>query len=382
MEKHYACQSTHFLILLLIFFSSCKGQGGAPANQSRLSSRDEILLTTATPGDTVKEPGKSVWYIFQARDNTYWFGSDGDGVYHYDGKNTIQFTMKHGLCNNQVRGIQEDTTGNIFINTVGGISRFDGKAFTTLPVVESAAPMSGWSLGPNDLWFQGAQDSGVVYRYDGKFLYRLKFPKTKIGEEFITKYPRTAYPAMTFSPYDVYTIYKDSKGNIWFGTGNLGACRYDGKSFAWISEDDLVESGDGPSNGVRSIIEDKHGNFRFSNTQYRYRIYGNDATGQEKNIFQYSREKGIGSLDGRRDGNLYDYLSAAKDTAGDLWIVTYSAGVWRYDGKKTSHYVVEEGDKAMTLFSVYKDRQGGLWIGTHEAGAYKFNGSSFEKFKP
>ncbi len=359
----YRQLSMYSLIQVLIFFSSCKGQSN-------------------TLGDTVKGPGKSVWYIFQSKDQSYWFGSDEDGVYHYDGKHSIQFTTKHGLCNNRVRGIQEDSSGNLFINTVGGISRFDGKAFTTLPVVDGRTSGSGWDLSPNDLWFQGAQDSGLLYRYDGKVLHRLRLPKTRMGEDFIARYPRSAYPAMTFSPYDVYTIYKDSKGNIWFGTGNLGACRYDGKSFAWISEDDLVESGDGPSNGVRSIIEDKHGNFRFSNTQYRYRIYGNDAETQEKNTFHYSREKGIGSLDGRRDGNLYDYLSAAKDTAGDLWIVTYSAGVWRYDGKKISHYVVGEGDKAMTLFSVYKDRQGGLWIGTHEAGAYKFNGNSFEKFKP
>ncbi len=374
MEKYYV-----FLISLLIVFDSCQGHGNSLPDQSR---RNAIPPVSVTPGDTVKGPGKSVWYIFQSKDHSYWFGSDGDGVYHYDGKHTIQFTTKHGLCNNRVRGIQEDSSGNVFITTIGGISRFDGKVFFTLPVTESSASVSGWGLRPNDLWFQGSQDSGVLYRYDGKSLYRLKFPKTRMGEDFIATYPRSAYPAMAFNPYDVYTIYKDSKGNMWFGTGNLGACRYDGASFDWISGDDLAESGDGPSNGVRSIIEDKDGNFRFSNTQYRYRIYGNDAREKQKNAFQYSREKGIGSLDGKKDGTLCDYLSATKDTLGNLWIVTYNAGVWQYDGKKISHYPVTENGKAITLFCVYTDRLGALWLGTHEAGAYRFNGNSFEQFKP
>ena len=35
-----------------------------------------------------------------------------------------------------------------------------------------------WKLQPDDLWFAGAQDSGVVFRFDGKALHRLAFPTT------------------------------------------------------------------------------------------------------------------------------------------------------------------------------------------------------------
>lgn len=379
MAKH-SSYVIHVLVSVFTCFVSCKGQNDSGFHENNLSIQRSIPGIKIAPGDTVKQPGNSIWYIFQASDHSYWYGSDGDGVYHYDGNHTIQYTTKHGLCNNRVRGIQEDTKGTVFINTLGGVSRFDGQKFEVLPVVESSPTISGWKLQPNDLWFQGAQDSGLVYRYDGKNLYRLKFPKTSLGEAFIAKFPRSQYPAMAFSPYDVYSIYKDRKGNIWFGTGNLGACRYDGTSFDWISGDDLAESGDGASNGVRSIIEDKEGNFRFSNTQFRYRIGDNKEAAKRKSTFWYKREKGIGSLDGKADGTLYDYLSATTDAAGNLWIVTYNAGVWRYDGKTLSHYPVTKGDKAITLFSVYKDKQGALWLGTHEEGVYKFNGKTFERF--
>lgn len=207
------------------------------------------------------------------------------------------------------------------------------------------------------------QFEGKVYRYDGKVLHRLQFPVTKLGP--------------TYShPHAIYTIYKDSKGNIWFGTAALGACRYNGKSFDWISEDDVTELHYGPSNGVRSIIEDKDGYFWF-NSAYRYDVYGKGNS--QKHTF-YSREKSIGNLDGSPDSDLWEYLSIARDNNNELWIATYANGVWRYDGKKTAYYPVQSGGEDITLFSIYKDNKGDLWLGSHENGAYKFNGKTFERF--
>lgn len=66
------------------------------------------------------------------------------------------------------------------------------------------------------------------------------------------------HPA-NISPYDIYAIYRDSHGNMWFGTGAIGACRFDGTNFDWIHEEDVTELHNGPSNGIRSIAEDKDG---------------------------------------------------------------------------------------------------------------------------
>jgi ligand-binding sensor domain-containing protein len=74
------------------------------------------------------------------------------------------------------------------------------------------------------------------------------------------------------NPFDVYSIYKDRKGNIWFGTNPVGVCRYDGKSFEWITEEDVTEFRNEGANGVRSITEDKNGDFWF-NTENRYSVY-------------------------------------------------------------------------------------------------------------
>ena len=327
-------------------------------------------------GDTVSTLGKHLMLIYQDRKDNYWFGSWGEGLYRYDGKTIIHYTTEHGLCQNKIVNIQEDKAGNLYFNTDIGISKFDGQHFTTLKL--TAESSKEWKLEPDDLWFKGAQDSGVVYRYDGETLHRLTFPGIPLGDDFIAAHPRSEFPSMTFSPYDVYTIYKDSRENVWFGTGVLGVCRFDGKSIDWISESDVNELGDGPANGVRSIIEDKEGKFWFSNTSYCYTIYQDNRVSDD---FSYIREEGIGNLN-KDYTDLNEYLSIAKDDHDDLWIVTYAAGVYRYTGKKVIHYPVMDGSKVITLFTIMQDNHGDLWLGTHESGAYKFNGKTFERFIP
>lgn len=212
------------------------------------------------------------------------------------------------------------------------------------------------------MWFEYSYgNTGKVYRYDGITLYELKFPN----------------PPNLSNPFDIYSIYKDIKGNIWFGTNPFGVCRYDGKSFEWITEEDVTEFRNEGANGVLSITEDKNGDFWF-NTEYRYSVY--DSTTLKSNKF-YTRHESIGGLDGKKDSNLDEYLSTVRDNNNNLWFVTYLDGVWKYDGTNSTQYVVQDKSKSITLFSIYKDNDGDLWLGTHENGAYKFNGKTFEKFK-
>jgi ligand-binding sensor domain-containing protein len=75
-------------------------------------------------------------------------------------------------------------------------------------------------------------------------------------------------------------------------------------------------------------------------------------------------------------------MSIVEDHKGDLWMVTYSDGVWRNDGEKLIHYPIMDGKKKVLLFSIYKDNKGDLWLGTHNAGVYKYQGGSFVKFAP
>lgn len=336
-------------------------------------------------GNPVSEIGKDIFHVFQAKNTNYWFGSAEQGVYRFDGYTLTHFTTKDGLANNRIRGIQEDKAGNIYFITMAwdgarrfgdAISKFDGKTFNLLSATDSTSSARAWKLQPDDLWFAGAQDSGVVYRYDGRTLHRLRFPKTKAGEEHISKYPRSEYPNMTYNPYDVYIIYKDRKGNIWFGT-NLGVCCYNGNSFTWISEEELGFDEVGRAFNVRSISEDKAGKFWFSNTTHCWNVAQNNG-GRGIN---FRKENGIEPANRQNPDDFAYFISSVTDDSGDLWMATLNAGVWRYDGKKLVHYPIKDGNSTVRLFSIYKDNQGDLWLGSHTAGVFKFNGTTFKPFK-
>jgi len=338
-----------FILSALILLTSCHG----------LTAKKQVQSDSIVKGDAVTELGNSIMVIYQDQKNVYWFGSWETGVYKYDGKTLMHYTTKHGLPHNRIDEIKEDESGNIYFTSChpnSTITRFDGNTFTTL----AATPSTDWQLKSTDLWFKYSYGNEKVYRYDGATLHELQLPK----------------PSNLFNNFEIYSIYKDKKGNIWFGTNPSGACRYDGKSFDWITEEDVTEFRDEGANGVRSIAEDKNGDFWF-NTEYRYTIY--DSTIIRGNKF-YKRHKSIGGLDGKKDSDLDEYLSCLIDDNNDLWFVTYLDGVWKYDGVQITHYPVRVNSKDIALFSIYKDNDGDLWLGTHHNGAYIFNGTTFEKF--
>ena len=218
-------------IFLLVLISStvlsCKGQ---EKKEEKISETKSFEI-----GKTVLNLDDRIWVIFQDTQDNYWFGSNGKGLYHFNGKNLKLITSEDGLIDDQIRGIQEDKKGNIFIETPKGVSKFDGKSFTNLEVVIS--PTNQWKLEPNDLWFNCNGNANNVYRYDGKNLYQLKLPKQDIKNTLgITE---------SENPYTVFGIDKDKSGNVWFGTVLAGAFRFDGISFLWIGEKELsrLESG-------------------------------------------------------------------------------------------------------------------------------------------
>ena len=273
----------------------------------------------------------SLVIIFQDVHNNYWFGSKTRGVYKYatqgldsldEKKSLTHFTIKDGLCNNSILGIQEDKLGNIYFDTPTGVSKFDGQQFTTLEVFDGYIFNKEWTLTPDDLWFRMGWDKSGPYRYDGKLLYALTFPKSSQEDAFYKKYPN-----VSFNPYGIYMQYKDRKGNMWFGTASLGVCRYDGQSISWLYENHLSETPDGGGFGIRSIIEDKAGSFWFCNTRYRYNILPTATEQNGISLLNYTKENGIGKSSQEKEQVFPYFMSIAATDNGDLWMATYNDGV-------------------------------------------------------
>lgn len=351
-----------YAILLVSFFStftSCNGQ-----NISKKQKEKTIEV-----GVMVPSLDKTIWAIYQDKSTNYWFGSKNNGVFLYDGQQIKQITVKDGLVSDEIRGFQEDSEGNIFIETEHGVSKFDGRTFKTLQIANPESPTNDWVLEPDDMWFRMGFNNNGPYRYDGKYLHFLKFPKSPQEDEF-----KSNNKNANFRHYGLYTIYKDHKGIMWFGTASLGVCRYDGKTISWHYEEQLQTTPEGGDFGTRAIFEDKEGKFWINNTRFRYHIKPNSTINLD-----YSKENGIVYINENNEMEFPFFHSMTEDNEGNLWMVTYDNGVWKYNGKELLHYPIKDGAMDVLLFTIFKDNKGVLWLGSHNAGVYKFNGYSFDK---
>lgn len=308
--------------------------------------------------------------IFQDKKGNYWFGTNAAGVYRYDGKTLTQYTVKDGLSDNQVQSIQEDKVGNLWFGTgLFGVSRFNGTIFTTFSSNEIL--LSNNTINhpqkpqPNSLWFYAG--GGAFFFQDNKIIY-LPIGKTDSDIQ------NSVNSAKKLSRFSVYTLLKDSKGNLWFGTQAAGVCCYDGNSFTWFTEKGLA----GPA--VLSIFEDKKGNIWMGNNGAGLFCYDG------KTLTNFSQEKKLDNPNFQVSGEsvprtLARIYTINQDDNGTLWIGTVDNGVWIYDGKNTTNYTTNEGLPSNAINTIYKDHYGTIWLGTDQDGIYKFDGKTFTKFQ-
>jgi ligand-binding sensor domain-containing protein len=373
--------NTLFLVSLLTLLALTQPEVSSSAPAAAIAAPATVTFKT------VRELDKTIWQIFQDKKGTFWFGHDfgeGSGLYRWTGQGDTfdHFTTDTGFPSNAIGKIQEDRHGNLFISTRRGIVKFDGQRYTILNLDDSRPADTQVKLGPDILWFGAGGDDPHATYYDGTSLRRLKIPTNPDGDAFEAKWPRATY-GRRGCPYDAYTIYTDRAGHVWFGTANLGATRFDGKNFARISEQELgFDEKDNRTFGTRSIIEDRDGIFWITVTRHRFDMSPTGRARRSSGGLDYQPAPGLPHKVLGVDEDYTYIMSMANDNAGNLWMVTYGAGVWRYDGKDLTHFPVSVNGKPITLFCIYRDRNDGLWLGSHEHGVLKFNGKTFEKFRP
>ena len=145
-------------------------------------------------------------------------------------------------------------------------------------------------------------------------------------------------------------------------------------------ERDLTIVPEGGTFGIRSIFEDKNGFYWICNTSQKF-VFDFEKTLKSDRL-QYYKVPGIGKAeDFGGDASIY-FSYILEDQEGSIWFTTWDKGVYKYDGKNFTNYIIKENNKMVNLISMYKDKNANLWLGTPNNGVYKFNGHSFERFNP
>ncbi|MCE3225878.1 MAG: hypothetical protein K0S32_429 [Bacteroidetes bacterium] len=333
----------------------------AACNEKNQSSGQQISKPLS--GDTVFEIGNEIRCIFQDSKNNLWFATNGEGAFRYDGKTILNFTDKHGLCNNFVWKIEEDKSGNIWLKTRDAVCYFDGQKFTTVEPVKNADPVFNQNQVNENLL--------VEYYYIKKKPVKIPLPKNSpLKDEPLTRFR-----------YDIYSSCKDKNGRLWFGTCTAGVCVYDGKTYSWLNYEELGAP-------VRSIFEDKNGNIWIGNN-------GNGLFKYDgKSLINFTKEHHLDNPDFLKtmvgkEGTLARVWSITDDKDGNLWIGTIDAGVWKYDthpngsagrGERLTNYTTQNGLGSNFIWTIFRDKNDCLWFGTDGSGVYTLDDKTFKRF--
>ncbi|MHC2992497.1 hypothetical protein OB13_13220 [Pontibacter sp. HJ8] len=291
--------------------------------------------------------------------------------------NFRNWSLEQGLPQSQVNAILQDHTGQLWVATLGGLSRFNGTTFHTYTKREGLSSNSISCLlqdSQHNIWI-GTSDQGVM-RYSGNGFHSYGTPAG-------------------LPPGGVFDIAEDNQGTIWVATAN-GIYSTTGDTFKihtslppiWYtavlttSANDLwagsalqgvfnvssacitnyTSSDSGlPDNAVTTICQSPAGTIWI-------------GTNQGAAAFRHNKLQAFELPPAIVAADITDFTT---DTYGHLWISLKNEGVLKYDGKNFEHITHQGGLRTDKVNAITTDTEGNIWIGTTGYGLMQYKAPWF-----
>jgi len=288
-----------------------------------------------------------------------WIGTEGSGLFKYDLTDKSIIHYKHTLGNsssladNDVRGIEKDELGNIWVGTFKGLSILNKgeKNFqnyyhqSTIPYTISQNSVRYiYRDKQNGVWL-GTFYGGVSY-----------YHKDDIKFNFLNQNTGN----LSLNDQVVNIIKEDQEKNIWIGTNDKGLNYWDRKqgviNYYFHTESDINSIA---SNNIKAIEFDENGNILIG-THNAGLSYFNKRTNHIQ-VFKHSTDNGSSIA-----GNMVYAL--LKDKSNRIWVGTRS-GLDRFnpDTRSFSHYYLDKNGQRLTsdkITFLKEDSKRRIWIGT------------------
>ncbi|HMO39595.1 MAG TPA: two-component regulator propeller domain-containing protein [Saprospiraceae bacterium] len=351
-----------------------------------------------------------------------WFGTNYDGIYIWNGYNLHQYDLGSGLISNFIDCFLEDSKGNLWIGTDGGLTAWNGHQFTHF--LEGVHVSSLCEDNDGRLWI--GTTNGIYIR-DGKRFYRYMYMQSNASEQqhiiwsiikddngdIIASFGRgiVVWDGGRMTHYHIkkFTrkLFKDTYNHIWIGTYENGAYYWDRKAFYhYTSQNGLSDNTIWDFMGARDgkiwmininklIAFDGEGFMHYQNAkglprgfyrslmQDRYgRIW---AGGDGINGAVVWDEKGPHLLGMNSQLNNSESINTIRsintiqiDSKGRKWVGT-SNGLVLVEEHKYSRYTMKNGLLDNNIIQIFEDSKGNIWIATSK-GVSVFDGEGFWNF--
>jgi len=317
-------RKTGFLLLLtLLFCSSYKAQNIISAPREA----NFVNYTTEHGLDYVNG-----FRVFEDRKGYLWFCTK-EGISRFDGINFKNFTEKDGLPSPIVTGACEDNKGNLWITTIRGLAVLKNNRFDTVPNLKKMQAINLIKAKDGTLWVAGGD--GLVH-IDPANAEKPMMKRYILGE----KVENTAFR----------NVWQNKKGEI-MGGGESGCFI--------IKNDSLVRYNDLPG-PVYTMIEFEDGTEWFTGWDRPVSIYKNGKLEKEIKLGSFA-------------------LDMLRDAKGNIWLVTWDKGLFKYNGKDFINYSAKEGLAFNSFWGIDEDSGGNLWLSSWGRGLFKYSGESFTR---
>ncbi len=344
--------------------------------------------------------------------------------------NYRHFTVENGLASSNVYAAYQDSKGYIWFGTEEGVSRFDGKNFSTYRTEEG--------LSDNDVLRIVEDKSGRVWflTFSGHLSFFSQHDQ-KIHNENTDRFLARAYNGSGF-----FSAFVDSKSRVWF-------CSLTGRISMLDSGDAVqIHLSDSETSGEAYVSEDKNRNifafcgakkFQLNEHDFSFKTVdtlipapvttyfaspnGNVFYESEKDIicitdgsikkaagnlyatpvfpdvvtitndsntlFLSTRHNGVVSVDlaANGPGKILHYPikkqvnSVTIDNENNIWFLTRGEGVYMLPSQLRNALVYPlEYFNNDDIFSILYDVSGSYWIGGNENKIFRFNNGSFKSY--
>jgi len=295
-------------------------------------------------------PQSTVLCLYQDINRNMWIGTQG-GICKYNGQNFEAFDTRHGLTDNHISSIFQDSNGRFwFGHRYEGVTMMQGKEFRKIKFTNSRINTIKEDLQGN-IWF-GTLDSALFVLPKGKDECAENFKAIKISE-----YPEIAsvYDLMVVDSSEIWIV---AKKGLWILKYNLK----DSFSFELTKFESEFLS----RSGYYSILKATDGNYWLLGDIGLVKFSLVNDSSIKINKYPFDRTVSLDYL-----------LNISLDKDGVIWGAT-NQGIFKFENSNYEFYAENEGLPDLQINAIVHDVEGNVWIGSTNTGVYKYSGDKFK----
>lgn len=313
--------------------------------------------------------------IQQDKQGYVWIGTLG-GASKFNGNQFVNYSRTDGLINNQINCIQQLQNEQIVFGSIGGISVLDGNTFTTHKYsgeLNDASTTSLVEFNSNELLI--GTERGLIFFSENKFVEdnitlffqgeNIKRIRKNSNNELLVATKKGIWKLKNNQWEQLYLLNDEEnvlfdfienyKNEIWAVTSLGGVLNVNtGRA--------LTNIGDFALDNIFTGIDSYNGNIYF--TSRTGVVVYNEL---DETHLLFSKSNGL-AID--------DIRQVFIDREGIQWFASYGGGVFKLTTTQFKSYTVNNGLTGNAVMSITQDAQGNYFFGTYDNGISFLSNSS------